>query len=409
MRHSFTILLFVSLVAAALPAQAQFLKKLEEKLRAAVPGAAPAADAAVPIAAPKPVATPEDGELPPPAPDAGIRQPGYLGLEGDNDPAGGVRVDGFKELGNAKASGLKVGDRIVAIDGTKVTDTDEFGMLMDGRGAGETIALTVNRGGQEREIKVKLVDAPVAAAEPAEEPGVVLPPGVVVPPGEGGPLLAPRSAPTAARATLGITVITLTDELRERLGVPVRRGAAITMVRPMSPADRAGVPVDAVVVSIDGQMISSSEELVAIIRAAKPGTEMELSYYVADKLARKSVKLAPATAISTLPPGYGSEPPLSLGPPGAERPLLSKVEKVVAGLTNPAAAGPTAADIAALQQSYSNMQAQMKLLVERIEELETRVESLEAAADSKPADAAAPKLKPKEKSNPPKLEAPARP
>lgn len=401
MRRSFSILLFVSLVAVALPAQAQFLKKLEEKLKAAVPGAAPAADAATPAAAPKPEPAPEDSELPPPPPKPGNGQPGYLGLEGDSDPAGGVRVDGFKDLGNAKKSGLKVGDRIVAIDGKKVSDADEFGMLMDGKAAGETIALTVNRGGKEQEFKVKLVDAP-DVAEPGDEPGFVLPPGVVVPPGAGGPLVVPRANSPPARSTLGITVITLTEEMRLRLGVPVRRGAAITMIRPTSPADRAGIPVDAVVVSIDGEMISSAEELVAIIRSSVPGTAVELSYYVADKLARKSVKLAPASVISTLPPGYGSEAPLNLGPPGAERPLLSKVEKVVAGLTNPAAAaGPTAADITALQQSYSNMQAQMKLLVDRIDELEDRVKSLE--------ESAAPAQKPKVKPNAPALEAPVKP
>ena len=406
MRRSSSIALFVTLVAVALPAQAQFLKKLEEKLKATVPGAAPAAGAPTPAAAPKPMPAFEDGELPPPAPQAGEKQPGYLGVEGGTDPAGGVRIDGFKEAGKAKTSGLKVGDRIVAVNGKEVKDEDEFGMLMERTAPGETLTLKVNRSGKEQDFKVPLVDAPAAAAEVPED---ALPPGVVVPPGAGGPLVAPRTTPIPARATLGITVITLTDELRERLGVPVRRGAVITMVRPASPADRAGIPVDAVVVSIDGEMIASSEELVAIIRAAKPGAEAELSYYVGDKLARKSVKLAPATVISTLPPGYGGEPPINLGPPGAERPLMSKVEKVVASLTNPAATPPNAADIIALQQSYSNMQAQMKLLVERVDELEARVRTLEAAADPDSAEAAAPKPKPKAKSNPPKLEAPAKP
>ena len=48
------------------------------------------------------------------------------------------------------------------------------------------------------------------------------------------------------------------------------------------------------VVAMDGQMISNSDDLVQAIRAAKPGSDTELSYYVGDKLARKSVKLAPA-------------------------------------------------------------------------------------------------------------------
>jgi hypothetical protein len=400
MRRSLPFVLFVLIVAAALPAQAQLLKKLEETLKKAVPGAAPAAGTPTPAAAPKPA---PDGELPPPVPDAGGPMPGYLGVEGGTDPAGGVRIDGFKEAGKAKASGLKVGDRIVAVNGKKVDDEDEFGNLMVKTLPGETVTLRVNRDGKEQDFKVKLVDPPPATAEPAEAPGVVSPPGA------GGPFIAPRATGTPARASLGITVITLNDQLRERLGVPVRRGAVVTMVRPGSAADRAGVPVDAVVVAMDGQMVATSEELVALIRAAKPGAEAELSYYVGDKLARKSVRLVPATAISTLPPGYGGDPPLNLGAPGASRPFLSKVEKVVEGLTNPAAAavpGPNPADIVALQQSYSNMQAQMKLLVERIDELEARVKTLEAAAAPKPAEAEAPKAKPKEKAKAPTLEAP---
>ena len=55
------------------------------------------------------------------------------------------------------------------------------------------------------------------------------------------------------------------------------------------------------------------------------------------------------------------------------------------------------------------MQAQMKLLVDRVDALEARLKSLEAAAEApKPADADAPKLKPKEKAAL-KLGAPAKP
>ena len=374
---------FAAMIVAALPAQAQLLKKLEDQLKKAVPGTG---------AAPRPAAEPADGELPPPAPGGAAGQPGYLGVEGETDPAGGVRVEGFRQVGKAEAAGLKIGDRITAVNGTDVKDQDEFGLLMEMTAPGETLTLKIDRGGKSQEIKVLLVEAPPVPKTPEDAPGLVAPPGV------GGPLVAPRAAPAPGRASLGITVVTLTDELRERLGVPVRRGAVITMVRPGSPADRAGVPVDAVVVAMDGQKIASSEELVGLIRESRAGTDAEVSYYVGDKLARKSVKLAPSAAISTLPPGYGGERPLTLGPAGADRPLLSRVEKVVEGLTRPAAAGTDPADLVALQQSYSNMQAQMKLLLERIDELEARVKTLEAPAAPKPGGAtlvpprAAPKL-----------------
>ena len=106
MRRSFPFILFVLVMAAALPAQAQLLKKLEDAIKARVPGAAPAAGNPTPAAGPKPAPGPDDGTLPPPAPGSREVQPGYLGVEGGTDPAGGVRVDGFKEAGKAKTSGL---------------------------------------------------------------------------------------------------------------------------------------------------------------------------------------------------------------------------------------------------------------------------------------------------------------
>jgi hypothetical protein len=404
MRRSIPFVVLFLLAAAALPAQAQLLKKLEEKLKAVVPGDVPEAEA------PKPAAEADNGELPPPAPGGAQPQSGYLGVEAEADPAGGVRIVGFRETGKAKAAGLKVGDRIIEADGNEIKDEDEFGLILEKTLPGDTVALKVIRDGKEQEFKVKLVDQPAIVEVPAEAPGVVPSPDA------GGPLVAPRAAAAPARASLGITVISLTDELRERLGVPVRRGAVVTMVRPGSPADRAGVPVDAVVVAMDGQKVANSEELVALIREARPGSDAELSYYVGDKLSRKAVKLSPAAVVNTLPPGYGGERPSAVGPPGAERPLLSRVERVVEGLTRPAAApGADAANMVALQQNYSNLQAQIKLLVERIDELEARVKSLESEVAARPAEEAAPRPKPSvpkaaaPKLNPPKLEAPEQP
>lgn len=403
MRRSIPFVVLFLFAAAALPAQAQLLKKLEEKLKAVVPGVAPGE-------APTPAAVPDDGELPPPAPGGVQPQSGYLGVEAEADPAGGVRIEGFRETGKAKAAGLKIGDRIVEVDGNEIKDDDEFGLLLEKTLPGDTVALKVIRDGKEQEVKVKLVEQPAVVEVPAEAPDIVPSPDA------GGPLVAPRAAAVPARASLGITVVSLTDELRGRLGVPVRRGAVVTMVRPGSPAERAGVPVNAVVVAMDGQKVANSEELVALIHEARPGTEAELSYYEGDKLSRKAVKLSPAAVINTLPPDYGVDRPSVVGPPGAERPLLSRVERAVEGLTRPAVApGADAAKIVAIEQNYSHLRAQMNLLLERVEMLEAQVKSLESAAAPRPAEEAAPRPKPSvpkaaaPKLNPSKLEAPEQP
>ena len=57
--------------------------------------------------------------------------------------------------GNVYASGLETGDRIVAVDGTAVSVLDSFTELTSSAGEGESVALTVLRGGEEFEVSVK--------------------------------------------------------------------------------------------------------------------------------------------------------------------------------------------------------------------------------------------------------------
>ncbi|MCE9527309.1 MAG: hypothetical protein K8R36_14780 [Planctomycetales bacterium] len=130
----------------------------------------------------------------------------------------------------------------------------------------------------------------------------------------------------------------------------------------------------------------------ALIRDAKPGTETELSYYLGDKLARKSVKLSPATVISTLPPEFGSEESLKLGPPGAERPLVSKVEREKTEALKPSRTlDSLAAELADLREKYENLDAQIRLHVDEIANLREKVRKLEAAAAPAEVEPAKPK------------------
>src|SRR4029453_14580303 len=113
----------------------------------------------------------------------------------------------------------------------------------------------------------------------------------------------------------------------------------------------------------DGRTVDSADDLVSAIRAARPGQEVELTYYEGDRLNRKSVRLAAPTAT---PPGSPSgiagpggagylpdvggfdvppAPPTGsapggvtprLGPgPGVNRPLLQKIEELAENLARP--------------------------------------------------------------------------
>jgi putative serine protease PepD len=93
----------------------------------------------------------------------------YLGVELSSTSAGGAQVTSLNAGAPAALAGLQQGDVVTAIDGKPVTSTDQFIATIDTYKPGDTVTLTVNRGGSTREIKVKL------GTRPAQAPGQQVP------------------------------------------------------------------------------------------------------------------------------------------------------------------------------------------------------------------------------------------
>ncbi|ATB26746.1 trypsin-like peptidase domain-containing protein [Melittangium boletus] len=74
------------------------------------------------------------------------------------------------------------------------------------------------------------------------------------------------------RAWLGIGIQDLNAELAQALKLPVNDGAIVNLVNDDSPAGRAGVRTDDVIVAIDGQKVSSGGELTRSVALKKPGS-----------------------------------------------------------------------------------------------------------------------------------------
>ena len=56
------------------------------------------------------------------------------------------------------------------------------------------------------------------------------------------------------------------------------KGVVVQQVQPGGPADKAGIKIDDVIVSIDGRQIRNGEDLVADIASRRPGTTVRLGY-----------------------------------------------------------------------------------------------------------------------------------
>jgi serine protease Do len=80
----------------------------------------------------------------------------------------------------------------------------------------------------------------------------------------------------AQKAYLGVRVTTVTNELAKALGLKVSKGALIVQVLEGSPADKAGLKDNDVIVKFNGVDVSSDAELVSLIHSHVPGDIVEI-------------------------------------------------------------------------------------------------------------------------------------
>jgi serine protease Do len=105
--------------------------------------------------------------------------------------------------------------------------------------------------------------------------------------------LLPQLERTGAvtRGYMGIYVQDLTPDLAKALGVPATHGAVVTQVTSGSPADKAGLKADDVVVTLDGQEVTSAGTLTRAVALKQPAAKSVLALYRGSKRSDVSVTL----------------------------------------------------------------------------------------------------------------------
>jgi putative serine protease PepD len=84
----------------------------------------------------------------------------YVGVELVSNSAGGAQVGSVQAGGPAARAGLKAHDLITAVNGQTITTTDQFIAGVDAYKPGQTVTMTVKRGGQTVHLKVTLGTRP---------------------------------------------------------------------------------------------------------------------------------------------------------------------------------------------------------------------------------------------------------
>ncbi len=227
-------------------------------------------------------------------------EPGYLGLVGDDsqDAGRGVRVLKVSPSQPAAAAGVQVGDLVTRIDGQAIRSTDDMASALSGKTAGTKITISLIRDNAERRLTATLgrrppVAQPPVAAKPLELP----PPPQAAPAPQPVPAekmhTPPQNLATADRPRLGVRTVPVSADVQRQNGLPDRRGAQVISVAVGSPADRAGLPLGAVIRNLDEQPIDTPEGLAAAVQSDEDNV-LSLGYVYRGKSERLDAVLASA-------------------------------------------------------------------------------------------------------------------
>jgi len=131
-----------------------------------------------------------------------------------------------------------------------------------------------------------------------------------------------------SRGFLGVQIADLDATMAERLKMKEQGGAVVMMVGAGSPAEKAGVQLEDVIVAINGQRVDSSSRLRLIVSGTKPGTAIpiELLRNGQPMTVNATLEALPEEALAEVGPG-------SRGIPRSAPPQQENTSELVTGVT----------------------------------------------------------------------------
>lgn len=249
------------------------------------------------------------------APRPAAIEPGYLGVIADEAAVrgSGVLVREVLPDGPAARGGLQAGDRITAIGGRAVGQVADMQPILKDQPAGTELGFQIERGGNVSTKQVTLGVRPPRSERPFQTFGYIP---------QGASVAQPGIPPGGPR--LGVRTLPLSDLDRQRLGIRASSGARVVAVTPGGPAERAGIPLDAVITGVDGQPVGDPDQLGQYIRAQAPGKQVELTYSVGPQEMHTRVVLGGGEGRAVTPapqvglPAFGVDQRPTLAGPSAE-------------------------------------------------------------------------------------------
>ncbi len=235
------------------------------------------------------------------------REPAYLGLIADDtEGVAGVRV--LEPVAGSPADGadFRKGDLVVMAGQQPITDLDDLAEVLDAATAGDKLPFEVVRGDE----RIRLT-ATLSRRAPPREPAA-----------QRAPIAPVEATPHAVhRRLLGVRAVPIDETVRQKNTLPNLRGALVVEIFPGSPAAKSELPIDAVILTLDGAPVDDPADLARRVAAAGPGEQIELGYYFHGALRQQRVTLAGEKLVAApAVPGVVAKPPSDAPPFDAAAP-----------------------------------------------------------------------------------------
>jgi len=206
------------------------------------------------------------------------------------DGTDGVTVAEVVDGSAAATAGIKVGDMITAIDGTKVTTAAEAASAVATHKVGDSVTVDLTRDGSTMTVTATL------GTQPAQMP--MRPGQPMNPPGQGrgngngnngngnngNGQFPPNFAPMMpflqyayGNGHLGVTFQNLDADVAKTNNLTITDGALVTEVEAGSPAEKAGLKVNDVITAVDGDKVDQERTLRDRLIAYEPGDVVTLT------------------------------------------------------------------------------------------------------------------------------------
>ena len=182
----------------------------------------------------------------------------------------GAIIDDVFDDSPAEKAGLKEDDVIIALNGEKITDSEDLIDLLIDTNKGDKVELTIIRNNNEKTVTVTLGEKP--QSHKSLKTKIFHDKDDMVFLGHD------------TRGYIGVNLIDLTEQLGDYFGVKDSKGALVISVEEDSPAEKAGLKAGDVIVELDGDDISDSDDIREIIG------DMEEGDLVAIKIVRDKKK-----------------------------------------------------------------------------------------------------------------------